>query len=76
MVNEIFNLFEEFDTNNLIVSDFGIRNSGALITNIILNDDNSVSVWAGDPYINKHAEEIVLDDAQKDGILKEVCDNF
>lgn len=76
MRNEIFKLFNEFDDRNLVVADFGIKANGMLVTNIVGNDDDSVSIWSGDPDTDKHAEEIVLDDAEKESILKEVCDNF
>lgn len=76
MKNGIFNLFLMFDTRNLVVSDFGIKVNGMLVTNIVLHHDNSVSIWSGDPHAEKDAEEIILGDAEREEIFKEVCENF
>lgn len=75
-MNEIFEVFEEFETDNLVVSDFDIKMQGVLVTNIVRNDDNSVSIWAGDPDTDKHAEELILDNVEKEFILNLVYDMF
>lgn len=75
-MNEIFEVFEEFETDNLVVSDFDIKMQGVLVTNIVRNEDNSVSIWAGDPDTEKNAEELILDNVEKEFVLNLVYDMF
>lgn len=75
-MNEIFEVFEEFETDNLVVSDFNIKTNGLLVTNIVRNEDNSVSIWSGDPDTDKHAEELILDNVEKEFVINLVCEMF
>lgn len=72
---EIYDLFDEFDTNVLSVSDFGIITNGVLVTHVCLTDDNEVQIWAGNPE-DKYAEELVLNKAERKRILEEIVENF
>ena len=74
-MDTIFDLFEDFTTDNLFVADFGITVQGALVTNII-NNNGKVEVWAGNPVEDKYAEQLVLDKSELDAILDEVCYRF
>ena len=66
-------LFKEYDTDNLVVSDFGITTNGVLVTNII-NNNGKVEVWAGNPETDKYAEELILDRSEKERIFDEIYD--
>ena len=57
---ELIELFEEFDSDILTVSDCDMIHHGTRIDCIALVDGN-VQFWAGDPECDKYAEELVVD---------------
>lgn len=69
---EIRELFDEFETNVLPVSQFEIIVSGTRVDYIHLTDDGDIQVWCGNPDTDKHACELVLDKSEKQRVLGEV----
>ena len=54
--------FDDFDTDTLCVEDYGIKHNGALITHITMPNEADICFWSGNPYCDKDAEEILIDD--------------
>jgi len=71
-MDELKELFTEYETDNLSVGDFGITTQGALVTNVI-NNKGKVEFWSGDPTTQKYAEELMLSKYEKDRIIEEIC---
>lgn len=72
-MEEIFDLFAEYGTDTLVVSDFGITTNGTLVTHIH-NNGGKVEVWSGNPFYDKYAEELILSKSEKERIFEEICD--
>ena len=72
-MDELKELFSEYETDNLSVGDFGITTQGVLVTNII-NSKGNVEFWSGDPTTLKYAEELILSKCEKDRIIEEIVD--
>lgn len=77
-MKEIYELFEEFDTDVLVVSDFGIITNGVLVDCIIRSQqtNNKIEIWAGNPYEDKYAEELVLNKEERKRVLEEIIEHF
>ena len=71
---EIYSLFDEFDTNTIGVSDFGIKYKGILIDYIHIDNDGNISIWAGNPDTDKDAEELFPNEYQRKKIFDEILD--
>lgn len=71
-------LFQEFDTLNLYVGDFGITYRGVLITNVVKKDPETgeIGLFAGDPYKDKYAEELFPEKSEFQSIIEQIEDNF
>lgn len=72
-INELFN---EFGSNTIKVSVFGIIANGAELTHIHRTDDGNVELWAGCPDTDKFAEELFVSKERKREILEEILDNM
>ena len=72
-MDELKELFSEYETDNLSVGDFGITTQGVLVTNVI-NGKDKVEFWSGNPTSEKYAEELILSKCEKDRIIEEICD--
>lgn len=70
-MNEINELFEEYDDNLLCVSDFNITIKGTQV-DYIFNTDGSVQIWAGNPLTDKHAEELVLTTLERKKVFDQI----
>ena len=68
-INELFN---DFDSNTIIVSDFGIIANGVELTHIHLTDDGNIQLWSGNPDTDKFAEELIVSEERK----REIIDNM
>lgn len=76
-MKEIYELFDEFDTDILFVSDFGIITNGVSVDCIILNPQtDKIEIWAGNPQEDKYAEELVLNKEESKRILEEIIEHF
>lgn len=76
MKSEIYELFEEFGTNTITVSDFRIIADGCLVNNIHLADNGDVQIWSGNPDTDKYAEELMLSNAERRRVFEEVLENI
>ena len=74
-MNDILDLFNEFDTNTICVSDFGIITNGIRVDHIRKTKNGKIQIWAGHPD-EKYAEELVLNRAERKRILEEIVENF
>ena len=63
-------LFDEYDTNTISVSDFDIVIKGTRVDYIHKEDNGDISIWAGNPDTDKYAEELLLDKIQKREVLE------
>lgn len=77
-MNDIYELFDEFDTDIIVVSAFGIITNGVRVDCIVRNQqtNNSIEIWAGNPYEDKYAEELVLSKAERKRVLEEINEYF
>lgn len=66
--NPLKELFDEYETTNLSIGDLEYTYQGALITNIY-DTPEGLQFWSGDPEIDKHAEQILLDEESKDELI-------
>ena len=73
---DINELFDDFDSNTIRVSDFGIIANSAELTHIHRTDDGNVQLWAGNPDTDKFAEELFVSKERKREILEEILDNM
>lgn len=64
----------EFD--GLAIADWGIKYQGALITDVLLNDDGEVVFWSGNPFNDDHAEQILVDTKTEKKIYKEIIEYY
>ena len=60
--DELREQFEDFDTDTICVEDFGIKHNGTLITHVTMPDKSDIFFWSGNPYCDKDAEPILIDD--------------
>ena len=58
-------LFDEYDTNTLLVSDFNIVIKGTRVDCIHKEDNGDISIWAGNLDTDKYAEELLLNKIEK-----------
>ncbi len=74
---EISELFDEFGTNIVIVSDFRIIANGMLVDCVVKNETtNEIEIWAGNPQEDKYAEELILSKAERKRIFEEILENY
>ena len=74
--SDIYELFDEFDTDTITVSDFRIVADGSLVTCIHLTDDGIIQIWAGNPNTDKYAEELKLSNSERRRVFEEILENF
>lgn len=61
MVAEIINILLEDYDGHAVISDWGIKEQGTLITDAVVsleNDEKVVQFWSGNPFEDDHAEQI------------------
>ena len=61
MVTEIIDILLEDYDGHAIISDWGIKEQGTLITDAVValeNDKKVVQFWSGNPFEDDHAEQI------------------
>ena len=74
MKKEVIEILCEFD--GLAIADWGIKYQGALITDVLLNDDGEVVFWSGNPFNDDHAEQILVDTKTEKKIYKEIIEYY
>lgn len=74
MKKEVIEILCEFD--GLAIADWGIKYQGALITDVLLNDDGEVVFWSGNPFNDDHAEQILVDTKTENLIYKEIIEYY
>lgn len=60
--DELREQFDDFDTDTICVEDYGIKHNGTLITHVTMPDKSDIFFWSGNPYCDKDAEPILIDD--------------
>lgn len=70
----IYDLFEEYEDNCIVVSDFDIRHNGARVDCLVVNEDGNIEVWCGNPFEDENCEELVLTDEEREKIYCEVLE--
>lgn len=77
-MKEIYELFDEFGTDIIVVSDFGIITNGVLVDCIIRSQqtNNKIEIWSGNPDVDKYAEELILSKDERKRILEEILEHF
>lgn len=73
---ELNELFEEYESNSIRVSDFGLTHRGVRIDYIHRDDNGKISIWAGNPDTDKHAEELLPDRSERKEILEMIWENL
>ena len=69
----IKNLFYEYDTDIIIVSDLKIITNGIAV-DAITNDSEGIKIWAGNPITDKYSEELVLSKEERKRIFEEILE--
>ena len=72
-VNPLSELFDEYETDILNVSDFDLVYNGTRIDTVVNNGDD-ISFWAGDPDEDEYAEEILLDDLTREEFINQILE--
>ena len=74
---ELNDIFDDYETDNIEITDYRITYMGTLITNIIRNPETGdISFWAGDPETDKFAEELIIDRYALERIIENILDNL
>ena len=71
---DIFELFDEYETNFIRVSDFRIVADGTLV-DYIVKKGNDIEIWAGN-IEDDYADELILSKAERKRIFEEILENF
>lgn len=73
----IYDLFKDFGENKVCVSGLNLIYDGTRIDYVVLNDDNSVSLWAGSPDPNaRFGEELVMPKREMKKYFEIIVDEF
>ena len=73
-MNDIDELFKEYETDNLSVGDLGITYQGVLITNVIKDQETGeIRLFAGDPYDeDNYFEELLPERSEYQAIIEQI----
>ena len=74
MKKEVIEILCEYD--GLTIADFGIKYQGALITDVLLNDNGEIVFWSGNPFDDDHAEQILVDTKTEKLIYNEIIEIY
>ena len=74
MKKEVIEILCEYD--GLAIADFDIVYQGALITDVLINDNGEIVFWSGNPFTDKHAEQILVDKKTENTIYKEIIECY
>ena len=69
LIGDVMEWFDEYDSDVVSIGDFQIKHDGALITHIA-REGGELSLWSGDPEVDKHAEQLVIDDEE---VYRDIC---
>ena len=70
---KIHEIFDEYDTGIVCVSDFDIKVNGTRVDYITHHvDPDKIGIWAGDPVYDKHAEELIVSKEERNRIFNEI----
>ena len=74
---ELLSNFDYFDSDVIIIADFGIKTKANVpITHIARNENNEISFWCGNPEIDVHASEIVVTEEERNELYEEILNNI
>jgi hypothetical protein len=72
-MNDIYDIFDEYDTGIVVVSDFDIITNGVRVDCITYHvNRDQIGIWAGNPVEDKYAEELILPREERERIFKEI----
>lgn len=71
----IENLFYEYDTDIIIVSDLKIITNGVVV-DAITKDSEGIKIWAGNPITGKYFEELILSKEERKRIFEEILESI
>ena len=69
-------LFDEYDTDTISVSDFQIVFQGVRVDYIHRENNGNISIWAGNPDTDEYAEELLPNKTEKRKILELIWENM
>jgi len=72
----IQDLFNEYETDSICVSDLGIIVQGARLDYIVKDEDGKVHFWGGNPETDKYAEEFVMDKETEKFVCEEILEKM
>lgn len=72
----IQDLFIEYDSDFICITDLGIIYRGARIDYIVKDEFGKVHFWAGNPETDKYAEEIILDKHDERVICEQILEEM
>lgn len=72
-MNGIYDIFDEYDTGIVVVSDFDIITNGVRVDCITYHVNyDQIGIWAGNPVEDEYAEELILPREERERIFKEI----
>ena len=74
MKREVIEILCEYE--GVTIADSEIKYQGALITDVLLNDDGEVVFWSGNPFDDDHAEQILVDKKTEKLIFNEIIEIY
>lgn len=75
-MEELLKLFEDLDCDTICVSDLGIHFQGARIDYILCDYDRKIEFWSGNPFTDKDAEQLMLDETEVNFVSELIAENF
>lgn len=72
----LYDLFDEYNTNTISVSDFQIIFQGIQVDYIHREDNGNISIWAGNPDTDKYAEELLPNKIEKRKIFELILEHY
>lgn len=69
---ELNEMFKEYETNTIPISDFDITYRGTRIDYVHKNDDGTISFWAGNLDTDKDAEELLPYEDEVNSLIRDI----
>ena len=72
----IQDLFNEYETDSICVTDLGIIIQGARLDYIVKDEYGRIHYWGGNPETDKYAEEFVLEKEEERLVCEEILEEM